>query len=75
MLTDFCIWLSTRGWKGLVWRVALTYVLMLPGVLGVDLINLAKCVNKTAVLGYGLLFASYGATARLWSRAGVKVSD
>jgi hypothetical protein len=72
MFNDLCFWLSTRSWKRLAWRSALTYGLMLTGVLGVDLINVARGAAKPEALGYVLLFASYIATAALWSRSGVR---
>ena len=72
MLANFCIWLGTRNWKRLVMRASITYVFMLVGVLGADLIYNSKPARLPAILGYILVFASYIATAVFWSRLGVQ---
>jgi hypothetical protein len=68
MITHVCIWLSTRNWRHFVRRAAITYLFMLAGVLGADLIKMAKLPSPPAMIGYALLLASYAATGAVWSR-------
>lgn len=72
MFANFCIWLGTRNWKRLAMGASITYVFMLVGVLGADLIYSSKPLRPPAILGYLLLFASYAATAAVWSRLRVQ---
>jgi hypothetical protein len=72
VFANFCIWLSTRNWKRLVMGASITYVFMLLGVLGADLIYNSKPPRLPAMIGYVLLFASYIATAAVWSRLRVQ---
>jgi hypothetical protein len=64
---NFCIWLRIRNWKRLILGSAITYMLMLVGVLGADLIQSAKPPQPPAMIGYVLLVSSYAATAAVWS--------
>ena len=72
MFVNFCIWLRTRNWKRLVLGAVVTYVFMLVGVLDADLIYSSKPTQPPAMIGYVLLFASYAATAAIWSRLRVQ---
>ena len=67
MFADFCIWLATRNWRRLAVGAVITYVFMLVGALGADLINSSKVPRLPAIIGYLLLIASYAATAIIWS--------
>jgi hypothetical protein len=68
VFANFYIWLGTRNWKPLVIRALITYVFMLVGVLGANLMYSSKPPRPPAMLGYLLLLASYTATAAVWSR-------
>jgi hypothetical protein len=72
VFAKLCIWLSTRNWKRLALGVSVTYLFMLFGVLGADLIYSSKPAGAPALIGYVLLFASYAATAAIWSRLRVQ---
>jgi hypothetical protein len=72
VFANFCIWLGTRNWKRLAMGASITYVFMLVGVLGADLIDSSKRSRPPAMIGYILLFASYAATAAVWSRLRVQ---
>ena len=67
VFANFCIWLGTRNWKRLVMGASITYVFMLLGVLGADLIYNSKPPRLPAIIGYILVFASYAGTAAFWS--------
>jgi hypothetical protein len=67
VFANLCIWLGTRNWKRLALGASITYVFMLVGVLGVNLIYSSKPPRLLAIIGYVLLFASYTATAAVWS--------
>ncbi len=67
VFANFCIWLGARNWKRLALAVSITYVFMLIGVLGADLIYSSKPPGAPAMIGYILVFASYIATAAFWS--------
>jgi hypothetical protein len=45
MLTHICLWLGTRNWSHFVRRAAITYLVMLAGVLGADLIRIARVLS------------------------------
>lgn len=68
MYTRICIWLHTQNWKRVFVGTGLTYLFVLIGVLGADLINITKPPKAPAMIGYSLLFASYAATAATWVR-------
>ena len=67
MCTRFCIWIVTRNWRKAFVGVGLTYLFVLIGAVGVNLINIAR-LRVPAVLGYALVYASYAATAVTWVR-------
>jgi hypothetical protein len=45
MLTHIYIWLRTRNWSRCVRKAAITYLVMLAGVLGADLIRIARVLS------------------------------
>jgi hypothetical protein len=55
MLTPICIWLRTRNWSRFVRRAAITYLVMLAGVRGADLISIARVLSPSAMIGCALL--------------------
>ena len=68
MFTNVCIWISTRNWGRFARRAAITYLFILAGTLGANLVRLCKLPSPPALIGYTLLIGSYAATGKLWSR-------
>jgi hypothetical protein len=54
--------LRTQNWSHFVRRAAITYLFILVGVLGADLIRIGKVLSPPAMIGYGLLIWGEGAT-------------